>query len=278
MRWEICFNLSVLRMLSYALDLHWRRRLTALSLHEGPGSLCAQPDTARTDDTCSVAASRKATCPTRPLTAAALRRQQTPLPSEGEYALLPYLAYVLYVPLYLAGPIITFQDFAWQLRQRSPPRAREVSCGTCSFSPTVHVQLLPCTTVLLAEQTVWLCPISLLQVLQYATRLAADWACLELLTHCLYFNSIAKHRIGLRYRQHGLQFGNTEMGKCYCSLVAQRTAPRLAGCMISEGEALLSGHCLASLTPSTACAAALTAFWVLCFMWLKFATIWRFMR
>ena len=131
MRWEICFNLSVLRMLSYALDLHWRRRLTALSLHEGPGSLCAQPDTARTDDTCSVAASRKATCPTRPLTAAALRRQQTPLPSEGEYALLPYLAYVLYVPLYLAGPIITFQDFAWQLRQRSPPRAREVSCGMC---------------------------------------------------------------------------------------------------------------------------------------------------
>jgi len=43
-------------------------------------------------------------------------------------------------------------------------------------------------------------------------RFAADWVCLELLTHCLYFNSIAKHRIGLRYRQYGLQYGTMEMG------------------------------------------------------------------
>jgi hypothetical protein len=33
-----------------------------------------------------------------------------------------------------------------------------------------------------------------------------------------------------------------------------------------------------ALTPFTPARAALTAFWVLCFMWLKFATIWRFMR
>ena len=49
-------------------------------------------------------------------------------------------------------------------------------------------------------------------MLRYAAKFAADWACLELLTHCLYFNSIAKYRIGLRYRQHGLQFGTLEMG------------------------------------------------------------------
>ncbi|KAI7845564.1 hypothetical protein COHA_000854 [Chlorella ohadii] len=196
MRWEICFNLSVLRMLSYALDLHWRRRLGTSLQQRGGNRRSTQPDPARVADPHSVASPSKAVCPTGPPSAAALWRQQTPLPSEGEYGVLSYLAYVLYAPLYLAGPIITFQDFAWQLRQRSPPRARVI--------------------------------------LQYAARLAADWACLELLTRCLYFSSIAKHRIGLRYRQYGLQYGTTEM--------------------------------------------ALTAFWVLCFMWLKFATIWRFMR
>lgn len=56
-------------------------------------------------------------------------------------------------------------------------------------------------------------PQCMLQVAQYAVRFAADWACLELLTHCLYCNSIAKHRIGLRYRQYGLQYGPVEMGE-----------------------------------------------------------------
>ena len=41
-------------------------------------------------------------------------------------------------------------------------------------------------------------PLCQAQVLHYAARFAADWVCLEALTHCLYFNSIAKHRIGLR--------------------------------------------------------------------------------
>lgn len=52
------------------------------------------------------------------------------------------------------------------------------------------------------------------QVWRYAVKLAADWVCLELLTHFLYFNSIAKHRIGMRYRQYGLQYAAPEMGEC----------------------------------------------------------------
>jgi D-alanyl-lipoteichoic acid acyltransferase DltB (MBOAT superfamily) len=32
------------------------------------------------------------------------------------YSLVNYVAYVLYPPLYLAGPIITFNDFMWQVR------------------------------------------------------------------------------------------------------------------------------------------------------------------
>jgi hypothetical protein len=49
-------------------------------------------------------------------------------------------------------------------------------------------------------------------VLRYAARLLADWACLELLTHTLYFNSLAKFGVGGRYTQHGLRYGPFEIG------------------------------------------------------------------
>lgn len=32
------------------------------------------------------------------------------------YSYMNYLAYVLYPPLYIAGPIMTFNDFLWQVR------------------------------------------------------------------------------------------------------------------------------------------------------------------
>ncbi len=279
MRWEICFNLSVLRMLSYALDLHWRRRTSTASLQQRGGNRrSTQPDPARAADPPSVASPAKAVCPIGPPSAAALWRQQTPLPSEHEYGVLPYLAYVLYAPLYLAGPIITFQDFAWQLRQRSPPRARVVGFHLQLYSLTMSLWL--CVLFMLSAGqtgTNCHCTQSLLQILQYAARLAADWACLELLTRFLYFNSIAKHRIGLRYQQYGLQYGTTEMGKCRCPLLVQHKAylARLVGWHVRSTSCFLTSSTPIH-TPSRN--AALTAFWVLCFMWLKFATIWRFMR
>lgn len=49
-------------------------------------------------------------------------------------------------------------------------------------------------------------------MLRYSAKLAADWMCLELLTHYLYFNSIAKHRIGMRLGPHGLHYAAPEMG------------------------------------------------------------------
>ena len=32
------------------------------------------------------------------------------------YTYMNYVAYLLYPPLYIAGPIITFNDFMWQVR------------------------------------------------------------------------------------------------------------------------------------------------------------------
>jgi D-alanyl-lipoteichoic acid acyltransferase DltB (MBOAT superfamily) len=36
--------------------------------------------------------------------------------SRATYTFLNYLAYALYAPLYIAGPILTFNDFMWQVR------------------------------------------------------------------------------------------------------------------------------------------------------------------
>lgn len=47
-------------------------------------------------------------------------RVRTPLPIE-EYTLKNLVAYALYPPLYIAGPIITFNDFIWQVREPPAP-------------------------------------------------------------------------------------------------------------------------------------------------------------
>src|SRR5258707_6457373 len=40
--------------------------------------------------------------------------------SRETYTFSNYLAYTLYAPLYIAGPIITFNDFMWQVGTRIP--------------------------------------------------------------------------------------------------------------------------------------------------------------
>lgn len=42
------------------------------------------------------------------------QRTNSPHPLEM-YTFTNYLAYILYPPLYIAGPIITFNDFMWQV-------------------------------------------------------------------------------------------------------------------------------------------------------------------
>lgn len=44
-------------------------------------------------------------------------KQRVTLPHGNEfYSFMNYVAYVLYPPLYIAGPIITFNDFIWQVK------------------------------------------------------------------------------------------------------------------------------------------------------------------
>jgi D-alanyl-lipoteichoic acid acyltransferase DltB (MBOAT superfamily) len=78
-RWHVGFNITMLRIVSFALDAHW-----------------AEPPPA------GMPADHRA-------------RTSSSVPAE-QYNLSNYLAYTLYAPLYIAGPIMTFNDFVWQMQ------------------------------------------------------------------------------------------------------------------------------------------------------------------
>lgn len=209
-RWHICFNLTTLRMLSYGLDLHWARR-------KGPAPPIEQSESLQNDKkTAAVAVGGSGDMVSSPRSPK--ERQQSALPSERDYSLLPCLAHALYPPLYLAGPIITYQDFMWQVRHAAA--AQHAAAAGRAMGAAAEKQQQQVT----GSSSIW----------RYACRLGADLTCIELVTHLLYFNSLAVHRIGLRYKVYGLRYGAPEVG--------------------------------------------LTGWWVLTFMWLKFAVIWRTFR
>ncbi|PVG04049.1 putative GUP1-Multimembrane-spanning protein essential for proton symport of glycerol [Serendipita vermifera] len=81
-RWHISFNITMLRLLSFSIDYRW-----AL-LNETPSSV--------------------------PLNARQRSSHSHPLVM---YNFVNYLAYTLYSPLYIAGPIMSFNDFIWQMRR-----------------------------------------------------------------------------------------------------------------------------------------------------------------
>ncbi|XAO24989.1 hypothetical protein I312_103798 [Cryptococcus bacillisporus CA1280] len=79
-RWHVSFNITMMRLVSFGLDYLWR-----------------EPS----DNTSPLTEYRK--------------RVQTSA-AEQDYSFINFMAYCLYPPLYIAGPIMTFNDFLWQLR------------------------------------------------------------------------------------------------------------------------------------------------------------------
>eukprot|EP01032_Pedospumella_encystans_P021087 gene21087-23929_t len=82
--WQLPTNFLVLRIISYSLDLHWRHIDLVNKQSEKDASAAANTDTNEGVDT---------------------------EVSLFDYSMLHYFAYILYVPLYMAGPIITFDNF-----------------------------------------------------------------------------------------------------------------------------------------------------------------------
>ncbi|KAG6810550.1 hypothetical protein H0H92_012628 [Tricholoma furcatifolium] len=85
-RWYIVFNITMLRLVSFNLDYYWA---------------------------CNASKSSQEPKHHRTLTHTERMLSHPP----HMYSFSNYLAYVLYPPLYLAGPIMTFNDFLWQHRR-----------------------------------------------------------------------------------------------------------------------------------------------------------------
>ncbi|KAJ2984878.1 hypothetical protein NUW58_g5827 [Xylaria curta] len=90
-RWEILFNITVLRLISFNLDYYWsleRRSYSPIEKQLDPSSLS--------------------------------ERDRVSIPAQAkDYSFRNYVAYAIYAPLYLTGPIITFNDYISQLRYKS---------------------------------------------------------------------------------------------------------------------------------------------------------------
>ncbi|KAJ1765729.1 glycerol transporter [Coemansia sp. RSA 1813] len=93
-RWDVTFNLTMLRMMSFSMDYHWRlcqeRALTPQQIDALSANRRSEKD--RIEHSCVAA----------------------------DYSFANYWAYLMYPPLYLTGPIITFNNFIAQMRY--PPQ------------------------------------------------------------------------------------------------------------------------------------------------------------
>ena len=108
-RWEIFFKITILRLISFNMDFCWSSGQGGASPLE-VCSLAARFDIETNEH-------KKKQLDPMDLS----ERDRVEIPAKyQDYSFRYYLAYVLYAPLYLAGPIITFNDYISQLRY--PPR------------------------------------------------------------------------------------------------------------------------------------------------------------
>ncbi|KAM0335360.1 hypothetical protein ACHAQA_000405 [Verticillium albo-atrum] len=90
-RWEILFNITILRLISFNLDYYW-----SLDSRSGSPLEKKQLDPANLSERDRIAISA----------------------DPQDYTWRNYVAYAIYAPLYLVGPIMTFNDFISQLKHR----------------------------------------------------------------------------------------------------------------------------------------------------------------
>ncbi|KAJ5669697.1 Glycerol uptake protein 1 [Penicillium macrosclerotiorum] len=118
-RWEVLFKVTVLRLISFNMDFYWSIDYSAASPIEKK-----QLDPANLSD-----------------------RDRVKIPAEpAAFSMRNFIAYVLYSPLYLAGPILTFNDYVSQQRYTSPSltrsRSRTVLYGIRFFLTLLCMELI----------------------------------------------------------------------------------------------------------------------------------------
>jgi hypothetical protein len=105
----------MLRMVSFGLDWHWRQQTGQADQGSTPSN--AVLDVSALASVVFAAGEKQqghGQLLMRQIPNDYRKRVSTPLPEE-DYSFVNYLSYALYPPLYIAGPIITFNDFVWQV-------------------------------------------------------------------------------------------------------------------------------------------------------------------
>ncbi|KAJ2803268.1 glycerol transporter, partial [Coemansia helicoidea] len=97
-RWDVTFNITMLRMVSFAMDYHWSKQQQ-----------------------------KQQGAPASPPREQSARDRIERSCAESEYCFVNYWAYLLYPPLYMTGPIITFNDFVAQMRRPALPSGRSTA-------------------------------------------------------------------------------------------------------------------------------------------------------
>ncbi|KZV78840.1 hypothetical protein EXIGLDRAFT_822454 [Exidia glandulosa HHB12029] len=106
-RWHVTSNFTMLRLVSFNMDWYWAAHRVGL-LHVGAQSR----------------------------TGAELDEKQRPptfheLPAYESFA--DYMAYIVYPPCYIAGPIMTFNEFLWQMKRPVRIAPRDVASYALRF-------------------------------------------------------------------------------------------------------------------------------------------------
>ena len=112
-RWEILFNFTVLRLVSFNFDFHW-------SLNQNGGNALEVFPTTHIDKFGADCNKKKQLDP-----ASLSDRERVAIPAKPQdYTFRNFLAYTMYAPLFLTGPILTFNDYISQLRYTPPSITR----------------------------------------------------------------------------------------------------------------------------------------------------------
>lgn len=109
-RWHILFNITILRLISFNLDYYWSQDRKSFSPIEVQKPQSYPDRGVHADDP-----KKKQLDP-----ADLSERDRVSIPAQPkDYSFRNYVAYALYAPLYLTGPILTFNDYISQLRYKS---------------------------------------------------------------------------------------------------------------------------------------------------------------
>ncbi|KAI8851094.1 MBOAT, membrane-bound O-acyltransferase family-domain-containing protein [Chytridium lagenaria] len=113
-RWYNSFNFQVLHMISYSMDHYWAIQSSpGMQADEVHDKNARSPKSTILDSKEPGGGSSSNGTPSAKSRIDEHRRM-------SEYGMIYYLDYCLYLPLYFAGPIITFNDYASQLSNRGP--------------------------------------------------------------------------------------------------------------------------------------------------------------